>query len=232
MAAASIGTFLPFARVYDRWYARQPGLRCQPTKTHNTQGLNRSEVRLAVANLGLAALLTATVTVTHVTHQRDLIYTDAGRYGYVYLVLSTVGYFLFIDAWAYVGHRFLHIPVVYRAVHKWHHAYRQPTAFSGLALHPVDMLVIQGGVYLGFYLMPMHLSCIAVNLLYVHYFNVVDHSGVYSESWLPWQPSSLYHDDHHRLFHVNYGQTLTLFDRLGGTFYTPRKKYGEQEFSD
>jgi sterol desaturase/sphingolipid hydroxylase (fatty acid hydroxylase superfamily) len=82
----------------------------------------------------------------------------------------------------------------------------------------------------------------------IHYFNVVDHSGVYCESWLPWAPSSLYHDDHHRFFHVNYGQVaaprwqpltavpqaLTLFDRLGGTFYQPLKRdvYSASTFSD
>eukprot|EP00966_Prymnesium_polylepis_P158435 3662555-Prymnesium_polylepis.1 len=34
-------------------------------------------------------------------------------------------------------------------------------------------------------------------------------------------------------FHVNYGQTLTLWDRLGGTFYSREKdgKYGEKNFS-
>ena len=288
-AALSIASFIPFARLWERYYARDPGLRCQPNKTHPTEGsiatatatataaggdggigvviwlrllLSRSEVRLALSNLVLAAAFTAAVAVTHVTHPGyDLIYTDMGEEGrrragvnedggggggllsllsssssmagdYAYLLASAVAYFVLIDAWAYVGHRLLHVPWLYKRVHKWHHAYKQPTAFSGLALHPVDMTLIQGGVYAGFYLLPMHPAAIAVNLLYVHYFNVVDHSGVYSESWLPWQPSSLYHDDHHRLFHVNYGQTLTLFDRLGGTFYTERKRYGEKRFSD
>jgi len=194
----SVASFIPFARIYDRWYAQHPRLRCQPDKVHSVQGYNRSEVRLALFNLIMAAVLSAVVVVTHVLYSWDKIYTDVAEHGYPYLLASTVAYFLLIDGWAYAGHRFLHIPVVYRAVHKWHHAYRQPTAFSGLALHPVDMLVIQGGVYAGFYLFPMHVACIAMNLLYVHYFNVVDHSGVYSESWLPWQPSSLYHDDHHK----------------------------------
>ena len=59
------------------------------------------------------------------------------------------------------------------------------------------------------YVMPMHVGCIALNLLYVHYHNVIDHSGIYHESALPWQPSSLYHDDHHKLFHlVSIGITL------------------------
>lgn len=75
------------------------------------------------------------------------------------------------------------------------------------------------------------MAAVAANLLYVHYHNAVDHSGVYYESHLPWQPTSLYHDDHHKFFHVNYGQTFTLWDRLGGTFYEPKRSYGESKFS-
>jgi len=37
-----------------------------------------------------------------------------------------------ISLQAYVAHRALHLPQLYRAVHKWHHAYKQPTAFSAL----------------------------------------------------------------------------------------------------
>lgn len=51
----------------------------------------------------------------------------------------------------------------------------------------------------------MHPACILGNLLFVHYYNVVDHSGVYTESWIPFMCSSLFHDDHHRCFHANYG---------------------------
>jgi lathosterol oxidase len=77
----------------------------------------------------------------------------------------------------------------------------------------------------------LHIAAITTNLLYVHYHNVLDHSGVYVETWLPWQPSSLYHDDHHRYFHVNYGQSLTFWDRIGGTLYSGKKRYSEKSFS-
>jgi sterol desaturase/sphingolipid hydroxylase (fatty acid hydroxylase superfamily) len=53
----------------------------------------------------------------------------------------------------------------------------------------------------------------------------------YPATYRIWQPTSLYHDDHHKLFHVNYGQTFTLWDRLGGTFYSPKRSYGETSFS-
>lgn len=228
----SIGTFIPFARLWDHYYASNPGLRNQPKKTHSVQGFNRSEVRLATLNLFIAAMITSAVGVTHVTRGWDSIYMDASERGVGYLLLSTVAYFLWIDAWAYVSHRVMHFPPVYRRFHKWHHEHVQCTAFSSLALHPVDMISFQGGVYTGLYLFPLHPAAIVVNLVYIHYFNVVDHSGIFAESWIPWQPSTLYHDDHHKLFHVNYGQTLPIFDQVFGTFYSDKKTYGEKVFSD
>jgi len=104
----SVASFIPFARIYDRWYAQHPRLRCQPDKVHSVQGYNRSEVRLALFNLIMAAVLSAVVVVTHVLYSWDKIYTDVAEHGYPYLLASTVAYFLLIDGWAYAGHRFLH----------------------------------------------------------------------------------------------------------------------------
>jgi len=208
-AAWSIGTFVPFARFHDYRYASSPGLRNQPKKAHSTEGLfSRSEVRLAAQNLLIAAIITAAVCVTHVTRGYDRIYMDVGTHGSGYLLVSSVVYFLWIDAWAYISHRILHFPPIYRRFHKWHHEHKQPTAFSSLALHPVDMVFFQGGVYTGLYLIPLHPAAIAVNLVYIHYFNVGNNSGVFSESWFPWQPSSLYHDDHHRWGAADVGRSL------------------------
>jgi len=193
--------------------------------------INRLEVRLAALCLCIAAVLTNLVVFGRVLFGWGLIYSDVAEYGWLYLFFSAVLYFVWIDLWAYIGHRALHLPFLYKSVHKLHHTWKQTTAFVGLALHPVDMLIIQGGVYVGFYIMPLHPSAIVVNLLYAHYYNVIDHSGVYHESSLPWQPSSLYHDDHHQHFHVNYGQFLTIWDRLCGTFWKGDAKYTESSFT-
>lgn len=236
-AISSIATFIPFARYYYSLYAKYKGLRCQPNRTHNNLllTLKRPEVRQTVTNLTIAAFLSACVVVGKVKYDYSRIYTDVTEYGgdncLLYFLVSTVAYFIWIDLWAYIGHRALHLPFLYKTVHKYHHKYQPTTAFAALGLHPVDMLIIQGGVYTMLYVMPMHVGCIALNLLYVHYHNVIDHSGIYHESALPWQPSSLYHDDHHKLFHLNYGQTLTIWDKLGKTFYKDKKTYSEDTFS-
>jgi hypothetical protein len=55
------------------------------------------------------------------------------------------------------------------------------------------MASLQGGVYAFVLICPIHFALVMANLLYIHYFNVVDHSGIYLESRFPWQarhPSS------------------------------------------
>ncbi|GMH94336.1 hypothetical protein TL16_g12878 [Triparma laevis f. inornata] len=236
-AFGSIITFLPFARVWDKFYMDHPELQCQQDKKpRELQSLWRLEVYLAVTNLFLAACLSSVLACVHIFYPGwDKIYfgVPTSVTSSFYVLLSTVIYFLWIDVWAYVVHRLLHFPWMYKNVHKLHHRWKQTTAFTSLALHPIEFLCLQGGVYLGLFVIPLHPAAITVNLLYIHYHNVVDHSGVYMESSLPWQPSSLYHDDHHRLFHINYGQSLTIWDKLGGTILKGKeeKECGENNFT-
>ena len=58
----------------------------------------------------------------------------------------------------------------------------------------------------------------------------VDHSGIDFEGDLPWQPSVQFHDDHHRFFHVNFGQSFIVWDWLFGTLRQGNRKYGEDIF--
>ena len=53
------------------------------------------------------------------------------------------------------------------------------------------MVSLQGGVYAFVLICPIHFALVMANLLYIHYFNVVDHSGIYLESRFPWQVGTL-----------------------------------------
>jgi len=36
-------------------------------------------------------------------------------------------------------------------------------------------------------------------LVYVYYFGLMNHSGMKMTSWFPWQPDTMFHDNHHKL---------------------------------
>lgn len=55
-------------------------------------------------------------------------------------------------------HRMLHIPFLYKHFHKLHHTYKQPTAFSVTALHPVETVGMQLVMALPVVMFPVHWS--------------------------------------------------------------------------
>ena len=51
------------------------------------------------------------------------MYFSAGEHGYLYLVLSSVLLFLWLEASAYYIHMMMHKPFLYKTIHKHHHRY-------------------------------------------------------------------------------------------------------------
>eukprot|EP00940_MAST-03C_sp_MAST-3C-sp2_P000120 g120.t1 len=138
--------------------------------------------------------------------------------------------YVWIDLWAYWAHRFLHMKCIYKYVHKWHHRYQPPTAFTAFAMHPLEFIFFQMGGISCCFLFRIHIVAFMANALLVAYHGQVDHSGIDFEGDLPWQPSVHFHDDHHKYFHVNFGQSLIVWDWLFGTLRQRKRLYGESIF--
>lgn len=62
------------------------------------------------------------------------------------------------DYAAYLTHRLYHYPFLYRTFHKMHHKYKQPTAFSVTAIHPVELIHMELVLASPIILMPVHWS--------------------------------------------------------------------------
>jgi sterol desaturase/sphingolipid hydroxylase (fatty acid hydroxylase superfamily) len=80
------------------------------------------------------------------------------------------------------------------------------------------------------FLFPIPAWGIVFTLLYHNVVGLFDHSGIDLGAWFPWQPPPRFHDDHHAHFHVNYGQTLGLWDRIFDTWRREGRIYGERTF--
>lgn len=54
-------------------------------------------------------------------------------------------------------------------------------------------------------------TCIAI---YTYYNGIMDHSGVDFKAswWQPWRPDTMFHDNHHQYFHVNFGFNCYYWD--------------------
>ena len=53
-------------------------------------------------------------------------------------------------------HRILHWPIFYTNIHKLHHTYKQPSAFSVTALHPIELVWIYSIYMSPLFLFPVH----------------------------------------------------------------------------
>lgn len=60
------------------------------------------------------------------------------------------------DYVTYWLHRIYHLPYLYKHFHKLHHKYKQPTAWSVTAIHPVESTHIQMTLVLPLFVIPVH----------------------------------------------------------------------------
>lgn len=204
--------------------------KCQP-KRFLTEENERHEFWLGECCLILNAAVSgvASCYVAN-TGYHSKVYFDINDYGWIYFLLSTILLFLIQDAMSYYYHRMLHWPIFYKSFHKWHHRYHSPTAWSAVAMHPVESLVFEILLLIPMLIIPFHFVSVAVLFHYLFFYGLVDHSGIDMDSIWPWQPPVRFHDDHHKYFHVNFGFNTMMFDRFHDTLRKTSRQYGEDIF--
>jgi sterol desaturase/sphingolipid hydroxylase (fatty acid hydroxylase superfamily) len=119
------------------------------------------------------------------------------------LVLSL----LWTDVYFYTTHRILHLPWFFRSIHHVHHRFYSVQPWATLYAHPLENLVVNGGVLLGplYYWQP----CVAWTMLWslLIFFNTL-----YAHTF----PGD--HATHHRYPTTHFGLDMFM-DRLCGTTY-------------
>lgn len=147
-------------------------------------------------------------------------YTDWGDYGSAYTVWSVVWFLLFTDMLIYWFHRWLHHPLLYAPLHKPHHKWIVTTPFASHAFHPVDGYIQALPYHIFVMCFPIHRTLFLALFLAVNYWTISIHDGLHiADNW--WVNGAAHHAVHHEKFVYNYGQYLTLWDRLGGSFHQP-----------
>ncbi len=203
--------------------------KCQP-KRFLKPAQQREAMIMSSSALSMGGIISGSIVFLLSRGLETPLYYRVSDHGWLYTIASSLLFFVVVDALAYYCHRALHQKWLFRRIHRWHHRYVATTPFVATAVHPVELLTFQALTFLPLFLFPVHAAAAAVVLIYVLAFNVIDHSGVDLDSRLPWQPSSRFHDDHHAYFHCNFGQHLTLWDRLHGTLRRADRVYGESVF--
>lgn len=221
------------AYYHVRYYVRRRDepetWKCQPRRFLRPEQ-QRTAALLTSFNLALGGSITGVLVYAMAQGWQTPIYFDIDERGWPYAIVSAVVLFVVNDAGAYYVHRGLHSKWLYRNVHRHHHSFVATSPYVTTAVHPLELIALQANSFWPMFVFPLHYGVIIAVLIYVLVFNIVDHSGVKLTSAMPWQGPSLYHDDHHKYFHCNFGQHLTVWDRFHGTLRRKSRKYGVKVF--
>jgi lathosterol oxidase len=232
--AGGLGMQLAIAGFFEWFYYRRrrdraEAWKCQPRRFAPAR-VKRRDVLLGAANMVAASVVSGFLAHAIATDNPTQVYFRSAGHGIVFGTALTLAYFALTDGALYWAHRLLHRPALFRAIHRWHHRNTTPTAFTASSMHPVEFAIYQGVVLAPLFFMPVPVEGLVFVLVYQNFVALVDHSGVKLKSHLPWQPPPRFHDDHHVYFHVNYGQTLGMWDRMFGTWRREGRVYGEHVF--
>lgn len=126
------------------------------------------------------------------------------------------------SAWYFsLGHRFLHLGPVYRKIHSWHHKNVNIGPWSGLAMHPVEQVILFSDVVL-LLLIPSHPIHLYFMMLHHGIGAPLSHTG-YDAIILPgglrFRVGDFHHQLHHRFLECNYGGLESPIDDLLDTFH-------------
>ena len=207
----------------EQWKVQPQAIASQSSRT-----LSR---RLGTFNAGCAAVYGTASTLAALHGGFGIkLYFSISEHGMLWYLLTWPLFFCWIELFAWTFHRFFHMKFIYRHFHKLHHRFQPPTAFSAVAFHPVEFACYVFGGQLIFFVLPIHPSVLLVEGFYTAYHLIEDHTGIANTSAWPWQPTTAFHDDHHKHFHCNCGQHVLWWDYLFGTLRNVGREYGEATF--
>jgi len=204
--------------------ARIQGPRIKPAP------MAREAFETARAMYVAACLMAWPLTSYRLGHATGLVWNlDEHGVSAARVLLQTLLGVIVIDAWLYWKHRLLHTRLLF-GFHKSHHAFRDPTAFAGFAVGPIESLLTFWPILLLCFPEALHWAPLYFGLVvgFVN-LNFYLHCGVtlsWVEKTLPriFLNTSAFHNVHHARANTHFGEALYLWDVLCGT----RLRAGEE----
>jgi len=134
-----------------------------------------------------------------------------------YFIVSPFLFLVSYETYYYWIHRVMHIPFIFKKVHKVHHASIQPTVFTSFAFHPWEAILQFLFFPLFLFLFPFHIAMLLIVLVFLTLSAVINHSGVEIFKKITLTNhliGATHHDLHHKEFTSNFGLYFTWWDKL------------------
>ncbi|WP_417694497.1 sterol desaturase family protein [Roseibium sp.] len=216
--AASLVVYFATGLVMNEINARNPDRRIQKER----DGMKRARAEI-LASLHALATSSFLLSAGYFAQTQGWVLFAPLELSWWSFPLMFAVCFVVFDAWFYWGHRLLHHPAFYK-FHQPHHASVAPTVWSNDSATTVDTLIEHGFYLVVWLVLPVPALSIFALRLFDQISGMVGHSGFeYFAGRSSRAPFPLlcttYHDLHHSQFHYNFGNFLSLWDRLMGTVH-------------
>ncbi|MEO7394435.1 MAG: sterol desaturase family protein [Chitinophagaceae bacterium] len=152
------------------------------------------------------------------------IYVNVYDYNLWWIPVSLITALILQETYYYWLHRWMHIPSVFRLVHKWHHESHIASPWTAFSFHPLEAVIQAIFFPLLFIFLPMNLYLLIVILTIMSVSSVINHLDI--EIYPKWLSRNVlgrgligatHHSLHHKQYKYNYGLYFTWWDKLSKT---------------
>jgi len=164
------------------------------------------------------------------------VYIPINKYPIWWLPLSFLILLFLHETYYYWIHRWMHIPVVFRIVHKAHHESKIASPWTAFAFHPLESILQAVFVPTVLLFLPVNIYVLLFLLIIMTFSSVVNHLDIeiYPEGFerkFPWKwiIGATHHAQHHKQFRYNFGLYFTFWDKWGDTEYLSKKLTGTKK---
>ena len=148
------------------------------------------------------------------------IYVNVNDYPIWWLPLSLVIAMLLHETYYYWLHRWMHLPAVFRMLHKIHHNSHITSPWTAFSFHPLEGFSQAVFLPLLLVVFPMHPYVILTQLTIMTLSSVINHLDIeiypanFHRHFLGrWFIGATHHSLHHKQFKYNYGLYFTFWDK-------------------
>ncbi|MEN0057050.1 MAG: sterol desaturase family protein [Mucilaginibacter sp.] len=177
------------------------------------------------------------VFVCLVTNIINTMITYAGfwlwKHGYIVLgyelswriIIDFFMLFMLMDLAMFIFHYFIHHSAIYKAIHRFHHHYTDPTPIDLFVLHPFETVGFGSLWLLIITLISFNIYAVFIYLAVNIFFGIMGHLGVEPipsgiRKLIPFKylGTSSFHHRHHLDISYNYGFYTNIWDKLFKTY--------------
>jgi sterol desaturase/sphingolipid hydroxylase (fatty acid hydroxylase superfamily) len=148
------------------------------------------------------------------------LYVNINDYPLWYLPLSLFIYMFIHETYYYWLHRWMHLPAVFRRIHKVHHDSIQTSSWTSFSFHPYESLLQAVIIPVLLFVIPIHIYILLALLVIMTLSAIINHASVeiypsgFEKDWIgKWVIGSVHHDIHHKRFKYNFGLYFTFWDK-------------------